>query len=52
MTLTTIKQYLQGMPWCLFPGLIAFSPGQYPLAYSRNARGTRRALSEAKKRCV
>jgi len=48
MTLTTIKQYLQGMPWCLLSGLIAFSPGQYPLAYSRNARGTRRALAKQK----
>jgi uncharacterized protein YqhQ len=43
MTLITIKQYLRSIPWCLFPGLIAVSPGLYPLAYSTNARSTRRA---------
>jgi uncharacterized protein YqhQ len=42
MTLKTIKLYLRRIPWCLFSGMIAFSPGLYPLAYSRDSKGTRR----------
>jgi len=50
MTLKMIKQYLQGIPWCLFPGMIAFSPPQYSSAYSRNARGRKRSAVNQTKR--